>query len=90
VGIVAPWNFPVSMVFQPLAGILAAGNRAMIKPSEFTPETSKVIEEIIAEAFDPTEVTTFCGGPEVGQAFTSLPFDHMIFTGAFLKKRKDS
>ena len=45
------------MVFQPLAGILAAGNRAMIKPSEFTPETSKVIEEIVAEAFDPTEVT---------------------------------
>lgn len=82
VGIVAPWNFPVAMVFQPLAGILAAGNRAMIKPSEFTPETSKVIEEIVAEAFDPTEVTTFCGGPEVGQAFTALPFDHMIFTGA--------
>ena len=82
VGIVAPWNFPVAMVFQPLAGILAAGNRAMIKPSEFTPETSKVIEEIVAEAFDPTEVTTFSGGPEVGQAFSALPFDHMIFTGA--------
>ena len=70
------------MVFQPLAGILAAGNRAMIKPSEFTPETSKVIEEIVAEAFDPTEVTAFSGGPEVGQAFSALPFDHMIFTGA--------
>jgi len=82
VGIVAPWNFPVAMVFQPLAGILAAGNRAMIKPSEFTPETSKVIEEIVAEAFDPTEVTVFSGGPEVGQAFSALPFDHMIFTGA--------
>ena len=82
VGIVAPWNFPVAMIFQPLAGALAAGNRAMIKPSEFTPETSKVVAEIIAEAFDPTEVTTFTGGPEVGQAFTSLPFDHMIFTGA--------
>jgi len=82
VGIVAPWNFPVAMIFQPLAGALAAGNRAMIKPSEFTPETSKVVAEIIAEAFDPTEVTTFSGGPEVGQAFTSLPFDHMIFTGA--------
>jgi len=54
----------------------------MIKPSEFTPETSKVIEEIVAEAFDPTEVTTFSGGPEVGQAFSALPFDHMIFTGA--------
>ncbi|GIR69398.1 MAG: hypothetical protein CM15mP74_06490 [Halieaceae bacterium] len=53
--------------------ILAAGNRAMIKPSEFTPETSKVIEEIIAEAFDPTEVTTFSGGSEVGQAFRRCP-----------------
>ena len=72
VGIVAPWNFPVAMVFQPLAGILAAGNRAMIKPSEFTPETSKVIEEIVAEAFDPTEVTTFSGGPEVGQKLKSI------------------
>lgn len=82
VGIVAPWNFPVAMVFQPLAGILAAGNRAMIKPSEFTPETSKVIADIISEAFDPTEVTVFTGGPEVGQAFSALPFDHMIFTGA--------
>jgi len=82
VGIVAPWNFPVSMVFQPLAGILSAGNRAMIKPSEFTPATSEVIASMVAEAFDTTEVTTFTGGPEVGQAFTSLPFDHMIFTGA--------
>jgi coniferyl-aldehyde dehydrogenase len=82
VGIVAPWNFPVSMVFQPLAGILSAGNRAMVKPSEFTPITSDLIAEIIAEGFDPAEVTTVTGGPEVGQAFTSLPFDHMIFTGA--------
>jgi len=82
VGIVAPWNFPVSMVFQPLAGILSAGNRAMVKPSEFTPVTSDLIAEMIAEVFDPSEVTTVVGGPEVGQAFTSLPFDHMIFTGA--------
>ena len=82
VGIVAPWNFPVSMVFQPMSGILAAGNRAMIKPSEFTPATSEVIAEMIAETFDPTEVTVFTGGPEVGQAFSALPFDHMIFTGA--------
>lgn len=82
VGIVAPWNFPVSMVFQPLSGILAAGNRAMIKPSEFTPATSEIIAEMIADAFDPTEAAVFTGGPEVGQAFSSLPFDHMIFTGA--------
>ncbi len=82
VGIIAPWNFPVSMVFQPLAGILAAGNRAVIKPSEFTPATSAVIERMIGEFFDPKEISVFTGGPEVGQAFSALPFDHMIFTGA--------
>lgn len=82
VGVLAPWNFPLGMVFEPLAGVLAAGNRAMIKPSEFTPATSALIAEMVAEAFDPTELTVFCGGPEVGQTFSSLAFDHMIFTGA--------
>ncbi len=82
VGVIAPWNFPVNMVFSPLAQVLAAGNRAMIKPSEFTPATSEVISEMIAEAFDPKEVAVFTGGPEAGQAFSALPFDHMIFTGA--------
>ncbi len=82
VGLVAPWNFPVSMVFQPMSGIFAAGNRIMIKPSEYTPNTSKIIEEMIGEVFSEEEAITICGGPEVGQAFSSLPFDHMIFTGA--------
>ena len=82
VGVLAPWNFPLGMVFEPLACVFAAGNRAMIKPSEFTPATSAVISDIVAEAFDPTELAVFTGGPEVGQAFSSLPFDHMIFTGA--------
>jgi coniferyl-aldehyde dehydrogenase len=82
VGVIAPWNFPVNMVFAPLAGVLAAGNRAMIKPSEFTPATSALLAEMIAEAYDPKEIALFDGGPEVGQAFSSLPFDHMIFTGA--------
>ena len=82
VGVIAPWNFPLGMVFEPLANILAAGNRAMIKPSEFTPATASVIQELVAEAFDPTELTVVTGGPDVGQAFTALPFDHMIFTGA--------
>jgi coniferyl-aldehyde dehydrogenase len=70
------------MVFSPLAGVLAAGNRTMIKPSEFTPATSALTAEMIAEAYDPKEVAIFDGGPEVGQAFSSLAFDHMIFTGA--------
>jgi coniferyl-aldehyde dehydrogenase len=82
VGVIAPWNFPVNMVFAPMAGVLAAGNRAMIKPSEFTPATSDVLAEMISEAYDPSEVALFTGGPEVGQAFSGLAFDHMIFTGA--------
>ena len=82
VGVIAPWNFPLGMVFEPLAGVLAAGNRAMIKPSEFTPATSSLITEIVSSAFDPNELTVFNGGPEVGLAFSTLPFDHLIFTGA--------
>ena len=82
VGILSPWNFPLGMAFEPLAGIFAAGNRAMIKPSEFTPATSAVMADLVAEAFDPVELTVFTGGPEVGEAFSALAFDHMIFTGA--------
>ncbi len=82
VGVLSPWNFPVNLAFAPLADILAAGNRAMIKPSEFTPAVSDVIAEIVKEAWDEKEVTIFTGGPEVGAAFSGLPFDHMLFTGA--------
>jgi coniferyl-aldehyde dehydrogenase len=82
VGVISPWNFPVNLTFAPLAGILAAGNRAMIKPSEFTPATSELMARMFAEAFDTEEIAVFTGGPEVGQAFAGLPFDHLIFTGA--------
>jgi coniferyl-aldehyde dehydrogenase len=82
VGVISPWNFPVNLTFGPLAGILAAGNRALIKPSEFTPATSEVMAEMVAEAWDAKEVAIFTGGPEVGQAFSGLPFDHLLFTGA--------
>nr|WP_058023400.1 coniferyl aldehyde dehydrogenase [Pseudohongiella spirulinae] len=82
VGVISPWNFPVNLTFGPLAGILAAGNRAMIKPSEFTPATSEVMAEMVAATWDPKEVAIFTGGPEVGQAFSALPFDHLLFTGA--------
>ena len=82
VGVIAPWNFPLGMVFEPLAGVIAAGNRAMIKPSEFTPVTSQLIDEMVSKTFDPTEIAVVTGGPEVGQAFSSLAFDHMVFTGA--------
>lgn len=82
VGVIAPWNFPLGMVFEPLAGVIAAGNRAMIKPSEFTPATSALIDEMVSKTFDPAEIAVVTGGPEVGQAFSSLAFDHMVFTGA--------
>jgi coniferyl-aldehyde dehydrogenase len=82
VGVISPWNFPVNLTFGPLAGILAAGNRAMIKPSEFTPATSAVMAEMVKEAWDEKEVAIFDGGPEVGQAFSGLAFDHLLFTGA--------
>jgi coniferyl-aldehyde dehydrogenase len=82
VGVIAPWNFPFNLTFAPLAGILAAGNRAMIKPSEFTPRSSALMRELVAGAFDPTEVTVVTGGQDVGEAFARLPFDHLLFTGA--------
>jgi len=82
VGIISPWNFPVNLTFAPLAGILAAGNRAMIKPSEFTPVTSDLMKTMFGKVFSEEEIAVIVGGPEVGQAFAGLPFDHMIFTGA--------
>jgi coniferyl-aldehyde dehydrogenase len=82
VGIISPWNFPVNLTFAPLAGVLAAGNRAMIKPSEFTPATSDLMAQMFAEAFDEDEIAVFPGGPDVGQAFSDLAFDHLVFTGA--------
>ncbi len=82
VGIVSPWNFPVNLTFAPLAGVLAAGNRAMIKPSEFTPATSELMAQMFAKAFSIDEIAVVTGGPEVGEAFSRLAFDHLIFTGA--------
>jgi len=82
VGVISPWNFPVNLTFTPLAGILAAGNRCMIKPSEYTPATSELMAEIFAGAFDASEITVITGGPQVGADFAALPFDHLLFTGA--------
>ncbi len=82
VGLMTPWNFPIGMVFTPLAGILGAGNRVMIKPSEFTPKTSELTAKLLSQAFSVDEVAVFQGGPEVGAAFSKLPFDHLMFTGA--------
>jgi len=82
VGVISPWNFPVTLTFGPLAGILAAGNRCMIKPSELTPRTSELLSKLIGMFFDSLEVTVVTGGQEVAESFARLPFDHLLFTGS--------
>ena len=82
VGVIAPWNFPVNLVMAPLAGIFAAGNRATVKTSEYTPATAALFEEIVGRYFAADELAFVGGGPDVGKAFAGLPFDHLIFTGA--------
>ncbi|RLB47063.1 MAG: coniferyl aldehyde dehydrogenase [Deltaproteobacteria bacterium] len=82
VGILGTWNFPINTTFSPLAGALAAGNRVIIKLSEVAPATAARIADLVARAFDETEVACVTGGPEVGAAFSSLPFDHLCFTGS--------
>jgi coniferyl-aldehyde dehydrogenase len=82
IGVISPWNFPVNLTFAPLAGVFAAGNRCMIKPSEFTELTSEVMKKAIEQYYDEEEVAVITGGPEIGAEFTKLAFDHILFTGA--------
>ena len=82
VGLITPWNFPLTMVFVPLAQMLAAGNRVVIKPSEHTPQTSALFAKAFAEKFDDTEVAVVNGAVETSQAFARQPWDHLMFTGA--------
>lgn len=81
-GIIAPWNLPIYLALGPLAGVLAAGNRAMIKPSEFTPRASALLADMIAKTFGPTEVRVFPGDATMAAQFSELPFDHLVFTGS--------
>ncbi len=82
VGIIAPWNFPVMLSIGPLITALAAGNRAMIKLSEFTPETNSVINTMLSSIFDASYVTCIEGEADVAAEFSALPFDHLLFTGS--------
>ncbi len=82
VGIISPWNFPLALALQPLAQAFAAGNRAMVKVSEFTPATAALLQQSVAGCFAPEEAVVVTGGPEVGAQFSRLPFDLMFFTGA--------
>ena len=82
IGMISPWNFPVNLAFGPLASIFAAGNQVMHKPSELTPETAALMKELCDKAYDQDEFATFLGGPETGEAFSKLNFDHLLYTGS--------
>ena len=82
IGIISPWNYPLQLALAPLIGALAAGNRAMIKPSELTPAFSKALAAAVAEKFRPEEVSVVTGDASVGKMFSALPFDHLVFTGS--------
>jgi coniferyl-aldehyde dehydrogenase len=82
IGIVAPWNYPILLAASPLVSALAAGNRALIKMSEFTPRTAALFAQLIAGTFAPDHVGVVTGDADLGAAFTTLPFDHLLFTGS--------
>jgi coniferyl-aldehyde dehydrogenase len=82
VGIVSPWNYPVGLALIPLATALAAGNRVMVKPSELVPATTKLVASMLAEIFEVDQVAVVTGDARVGSAFSSLPFDRLLFTGS--------
>jgi coniferyl-aldehyde dehydrogenase len=88
IGIISPWNYPLFLAASPLADAIAAGNRAMIKPSELTPRFAELLKGIITEAFDAADVAVITGGPDVAEAFSRLPFDHLLFTGSTSTGRK--
>jgi coniferyl-aldehyde dehydrogenase len=82
VGIIVPWNYPLNLSVAPLTGALAAGNRAMIKLSEYTPRFSALFQRLVAEHFGADEVVVVTGDADVAAAFSALPFDHLVFTGS--------
>lgn len=80
--IIAPWNYPLNLTFGPLVCCIAAGNTAMIKPSEHSPNSSALMSKIIREVFDESEVAIFEGDVDTSTALLDLPFNHIFFTGA--------
>ena len=82
IGIISPWNYPLQLAIMPLIGALGAGNRAMIKPSEYTPRLSDLLKRVLGSIFSEDEVYVATGGVKVASVFSALPFDHLIFTGS--------
>jgi coniferyl-aldehyde dehydrogenase len=81
VGNISPWNFPIELCIGPLVDILAAGNRAMLKPSELAPASAELVKEMIGETFAREHVAVVTGGLDLSREFTRLPWDHLIYTG---------
>ncbi|MBS0466991.1 MAG: coniferyl aldehyde dehydrogenase [Proteobacteria bacterium] len=88
VGVISPWNYPVQMALAPAIGALAAGNRVMVKPSEFTPHTSAQLAALVAQFFAPDEFCVVQGDAATSALIASLPFDHLVFTGSTAVGRK--
>lgn len=82
VGVVVPWNYPLYLTVGPLTGALVAGNRAMVKLSEYTPRFSALFAQLVQATFAPDEVSVINGDAEVAATFSALPFDHLLFTGS--------
>lgn len=82
VGIISPWNLPFGLTVAPLTSALAAGNRALLKPSEYVPETAALFADVVPKYFATEEVAVVTGGAETSQHFAELPFDHLLFTGS--------
>ncbi|MGM0563928.1 MAG: coniferyl aldehyde dehydrogenase [Pseudomonadota bacterium] len=82
VGVIVPWNFPVYLALSPMIAALSAGNRVMIKMSESTPRTASVLADLLRSLYSPEEVVVVGGELELAQKFSSLPFDHLIYTGS--------
>ncbi len=82
VGVVSTWNYPVFLSLAPLTGALAAGNHALLKPSELAPATADLLKSMLSELYAPTYVSVITGGSETAAEFTRLPLDHLLFTGS--------
>lgn len=82
VGVLSPWNYPLSLALMPLAAAIAAGNHVLVKPSEHTPATAAALRKLLAEVFPQDRVAVVEGGPELAAAVSTLPLDHLFFTGS--------
>src|SRR5687768_16647285 len=86
--VLAPWNYPFQLLFNPLLSAVAAGNTVIVRPSEKVPHTARAMAEVIADAFPPEEVGVVLGGVDAAEAVLALPFDHVFFTGSTAVGRK--